>query len=75
MSYNGHTSYNAWNISLWINNDESLYNMARDYISMAANKEIAAQAMTNVLSEMGTAYTPDGVPYTKTNIRKAMVGM
>lgn len=31
-SYNGHKNYNAWNVSLWINNDEGLYNMAKNYI-------------------------------------------
>lgn len=26
--YNGHKNYNHWNVSLWINNDEGLYDLA-----------------------------------------------
>jgi hypothetical protein len=27
-SYEGHSNWETWNISLWLNNDESMYNMA-----------------------------------------------
>ena len=27
--YNGHPSYEHWNVALWFGNDEGLYNMAR----------------------------------------------
>lgn len=74
-SYNGHKNYNAWNVSLWINNDEGLYNMAKNYIEDYANREVAAEQMAQALIENGCAQTPDGVKYTKTNIRLAMVGM
>lgn len=31
MPYNGHKNWNHWNVSLWINNDESIYRMARNF--------------------------------------------
>jgi hypothetical protein len=72
--YNGHDSYNAWDVSLWINNDEGLYNEARRWIRRSANREEAAEDFLESLNYMGVTHTPDGVKYTKTNIRKAMAG-
>ena len=83
MSYNGHKNYNAWNVSLWINNDETLYNVAKEIIAGACNKDDAAETMLewlklepfyHIYNDEVVCYpiTPDGVPYTKTNIRKAM---
>jgi len=37
-TYNGHRSWNAWNISLWIGNTESTYNFAIECISQARQK-------------------------------------
>jgi len=76
MAYNGHKSHAAWNVSLWINNDEGLYNMARGHLRRyGRTRDEAAAAMLSDLIEIGATHTPDGVPYTKTNIRLAMVGM
>jgi len=75
MAYNGHKNHAAWNVSLWINNDEDLYNLARRCIRYYDTRDEAAAAMLSDLVETGATHTPDGVPYTKTNIRLAMVGM
>lgn len=72
--YNGHDSYNAWNVSLWINNDEGLYNLARRLVSHCT-RDGAASRMLEELHSAGITETPDGVKYTKTTIRKAMVDM
>lgn len=37
--YNGHRSWNAWNVSLWIGNDESIYRLAVDCLNRAKRKD------------------------------------
>ncbi len=73
--YNGHKNWNHWNVSLWINNDESLYRMARELIRHANNRMEAAQMMLDCLKERKETHTPDNAPYSVSSIRAAMVGM
>lgn len=74
-SYNGHKNYNFWNISLWINNDRGLYNEACSFIRKYGNKDLAAARLFQVWSDCGITHTPDGVKYSKSAIRAAMVGL
>ena len=55
-TYNGHPSYDHWNVALWFANDEPLYRLA-----MAAE---TPDYMARELSELGLTETPDGVGYT-----------
>lgn len=71
MSYNGHKNYAAWNVSLWINNDEPLYRLAQYCVRSTNNRQEAAEKMISQLPER----TPDGVNYTVSNIKSALVGM
>ena len=70
--YNGHPSYNAWNVSLWIGNDEGLYKFARQCYRRARNnsKDAADLFMDEISGE-----TPDGVRWTKTNVARAIAGL
>ena len=73
--YNGHKNWNHWNVSLWINNDYNLYEQARWLVSHCLNRQEAAKAMLQWLSNMGEKKTPDGAPYSVSSIRAAMLEM
>ena len=68
-TYNGHRSWNAWNVALWLGNDEGLYNLCVDEIRSAKNKNIAAR---RILRYLEGDKTPDGAVYNLTCIREAI---
>jgi hypothetical protein len=72
---NGHKNWNHWNVSLWINNDEGLYGMARELVRDSESRDLAARSMLEALREFGNTKTPDGAPYSVSSIRAAMVDM
>ncbi len=52
-TYNGWTNYETWNVALWIQNDEGLYNIA-----------LQCDDYSEFVNEIGVGYsTPDGVKY------------
>ena len=73
--YNGHKNWNHWNVSLWINNDEGLYRMARECVQRTNNRTLAAAAFLSNMADFGTPKTPDGAPYSLSSVRAAMVEM
>jgi hypothetical protein len=72
--FNGHKNWNHWNVSLWINNDEGLYRMAK-LMARSYSRGIAAKKMLEELNENGITHTPDGAPYSVSSIKAAMKGM
>jgi hypothetical protein len=69
--YNGHKSWNYWNVSLWINNTEGLYRMARKIMEDCKGKG-GSLAAAGILADMLPEKTPDGARYTKAAIREAI---
>lgn len=69
---NGHSSYEAWNIHLWINNDEGLYNMARECVRENCSPTDAAAEFINTVSELGMDSTPDGVAFERFHVEDVM---
>lgn len=70
--FNGHKSWNAWNVSLWINNDEGLYNLALECIALTKTRDMAARMF---MCRVGRIATEDGARYNVSCIKAAMVGM
>lgn len=67
-TYNGHRSWNAWNVSLWINNDEGLYRFALDCVRRFGKGGAARAFMRDFEGQK----TPDGARYNITSVREAM---
>ena len=66
--YNGHRSWNSWNICLWIYNDEPLYRYARDLVVNHGVKK-AVKIMTE---DFKGSRTPDGGVYNRLSIKLAL---
>lgn len=73
--YNGYRNWSQWNVSLWVNNDETLYRYARECVRFNLTRGAAAESMLDWLESAGITHTPDGAKYSATAIRAAMVGM
>jgi hypothetical protein len=71
--YNGHRSWNAWNVALWIGSDEGLYNFAMDCI--ARGKGSITRATKLFLQDVGVTHTPDGARYNALSVSLALKGL
>jgi len=54
-TYNGWANYETWNVTLWIQNDEGLYNVAKQCRNY--------QELVDLLYDCGSKETPDGVKW------------
>jgi hypothetical protein len=74
--YNGHRSRAAWNVALWIGNDEGLYNLALDCLAATRGKFRAVQkAAALFMDRVGATRTPDGYKYTLCSVTEALRGL
>lgn len=61
QTYNGWANYETWNVSLWIQNDEGLYHLAKDFAKYGYRE------LANFLMD-GSLTTPDGVKWDDDNL-------
>lgn len=75
-TYNGHRSWNAWNVALWINNDERIYHIATDCIKKAKNgiTHRLGLAAYYFMKSFEGAKTPDGAIYNHLSVKLALEG-
>jgi hypothetical protein len=62
-TYNGWTNYETWNVALWLQNDEGLYNLAREYCNYDVLTEL-------LYLEFGLKETPNGVKFNDPKINR-----
>lgn len=64
-TYNGWANYETWNISLYINNEYNLYQLACAYVrNMKENHmRIDFTDLISTLEDVATSKTPDGVKW------------
>lgn len=72
-TYNGHRSWNAWNVALWIGNDEGLYRFAKNCIEQSKNRIGLATRL--FLQDFKDSKTPDGAKYTQLSVKLALEGL
>ena len=72
IEYDGYKSYNFWNQSLYINNDENLYELAIMCMNKHNNVRLATLVFIDNLTQI---YTPDGVMWTKAGVYNALMSL
>jgi hypothetical protein len=63
----GWTNYETWNVVLWIENDESIYNYIQE------NEIACYEDLLEAFYEFGTKETPDGVAWNDPKINRAEI--
>lgn len=62
-TYNGYESYDHWNTALWLNNDESFYNLMINETEKAVYmQQSIADAIANIIKQLPEK-TPDGAEW------------
>ncbi len=70
--YNGHESWEHWNVALWLYIDEGLYGETMRSVRRTRNADDGAAMLVDSLREVGITHTPDGAEYTQDAVRAAI---
>ena len=89
-SFNGFRSWNVWNVVLWMNNDETNYNLGRSIVEhvihcwdknrfghVYSNQEkidIATSRLLGYMNPNGKEKTPDGANFNRISLRTWIEG-
>ena len=67
-SYNGWTNYETWNASLWIGNDEFLYNTAKACVKFCNEDDTPYAKFVRCMLNCESETTGDGVKWNDAQI-------
>ena len=63
-TFNGWTNYKTWNVALYINNDESVYNLIQE------GDICCYEELLEMLYDCGSTETPDGVKWADPEVNR-----
>ena len=69
-TYNGWTNYETWNASLWIGNDEFLYNTAKACVQFCETIDTPYDAFIRCMNNCKNYTTGDNVRWDDDNINQ-----
>jgi hypothetical protein len=72
--YQGHPSWNAWNVALWISSTDGLYRAAAEAFRTTRNAKAATTRFFEMTGLEGKR-TPDGARYSKASVTRAIIGL
>jgi hypothetical protein len=67
-TYNGWTNYQTWNVALWMQNDEFLYNTAKACVEYCGENETPYEKFIRCMFNCDYNITPDGVKWDSATI-------
>ena len=67
-SYNGWSNYETWNASLWIGNDEFLYNTAKACVKFCNEDDTPYEKFVRSMNNCGGVATADGIMWSDPKI-------
>lgn len=70
QEHNGHRSWNAWNVALWLGNDENLYSIAKSFLHQTCQN--TGKAAHLFMQEYKGLKTPDGATYNHLSVKLAL---
>lgn len=67
-TFNGWANYETWNVTLWMQNDEWLYNTAKACVEFVGNNETPYDKFIRCMSNVDKFTTDDNVRWDSDNI-------
>jgi len=73
QTYNGWTNYETWNVALWMQNDEFLYNTAKACVEYCGDNETPYEKFIRCMNNCDCFKTTDDVNWDDVKVNHAEI--